>query len=70
MDESTKLRVELANRFGKIGGSFVAVGNDYCAVRYTSDGRRMNIVKRFGEDESACRAYVELWNGPEEGRIG
>jgi hypothetical protein len=56
----TKLRAELANRFN---GSR-AVGNDYLAVRYTADGRRMNIVQRFGEDRAARDRFIELWNGP------
>ena len=65
MDELTTARIEIMNRIGKINGRTCAVGNDYVAVRYTSDGRRMNVLKHFGEDALACANYCELWNGPE-----
>jgi hypothetical protein len=63
--ERTYLRIEIMNRIGKINGRTCAVGNDYVAVRYSSDGRRMNVIKHFAEDGFACAAYCELWNGPE-----
>ena len=53
------LRVELANRIGKINGRSCAVGNDWIAVDKGPDGRHSNVVRRFGEDEAACRSFVE-----------
>ena len=60
----TKLRIEIYNLIGKIDGRTCAVGTGWMCVKYTADGRRMGTVRQFGADESAARAYLELWNGP------
>jgi hypothetical protein len=47
-----------------------AVANGYWVTKYVG-GRmpehRRGIIKDFGRDEKAARAYAELWNGPEIG---
>jgi hypothetical protein len=63
-NERTYARVELYNLISR--GR--AVGNGWLVARVTAGGRRMNTLKKFERDESAARAYAELWNGPEADR--
>jgi hypothetical protein len=57
--ERTTAKVEV---YSLTNGARV-VGNGWLVARYDGS-RRLGTLKRFGVDETAARAYAQLWNGP------